>query len=156
MSSKKVNQKIRELLDSESMGYEVIEHEAVYTSEQAVSARGTELKQGAKSLIWKVGDKFVNTIASAAKRIDEYKLQMILNVSSLKMATPKEVKEVTGCNIGGVPPFGNLFGLDVYVDRSLGENEIIAFNAGSNKISIKMKYVDWERVVKPIVEDFSK
>ena len=63
---------------------------------------------------------------------------------------------MTGCNIGSVPPFGNLFGLKVYFDKKILENDIVAFNAGSHTRSIKMKAKDLARVVNPVMGEFSK
>ena len=74
----------------------------------------------------------------------------------IELAAPKDVKQVTGCNIGSVPPFGNLFNLKVYFDKSIVENEIIAFNAGQHTRSIKMKSKDLVRVVNPVMGEFGK
>jgi Ala-tRNA(Pro) deacylase len=74
----------------------------------------------------------------------------------IELADAKEVRKVTGCNIGSVPPFGNLFDLKVYFDKSVVENDVVAFNAGSHTRSIKMKAKDLVRVVNPIVGEFSK
>lgn len=135
--------------------YQIMEHEAVYTSEQAAKVRGTELQQGAKALVLKTKDGFVMAVISGSKRIDMKKLKKIVGSKKLELADPKNVKEITECNIGSVPPFGNLFQLNVYVDKSLLENEIIAFNAGSHTKSIKMKAADYVDIVKPVVEEFS-
>ena len=74
----------------------------------------------------------------------------------LELADAKDVKRVTGCNIGSVPPFGNFFGLKVFFDKSVVENEIVAFNAGSHTRSIKMKGKDLVKIVNPVVGGFSK
>ena len=77
-------------------------------------------------------------------------------MKDLRMAKPEEVKDVTNTEIGAVPPFGNLFDIPLYVDKSLGENETIVFNAGTHTDSISMKYKDFEKVSKAIVGEFSK
>jgi Ala-tRNA(Pro) deacylase len=59
------------------------------------------------------------------------------------------------CEIGAMPPFGNLYGMEVFAAESLGENEEIAFNAGSHQEVIKLKYADFERLVQPMVMSFT-
>ena len=60
-----------------------------------------------------------------------------------------------GCEIGAMPPFGNLYDMAVYVDRTLAEDEKIAFNAGSHSELIQLPYKDFERLVKPKILDFA-
>lgn len=88
------------------------------------------------------------------RKVDLEKMRALLGEKRLSLATPEEVLHVTGCVIGSVPPFGNLFGIPVYVDRSLLHNSEIAFNAGMLTRSIVMKTEDYVRSVQPIVEDF--
>ena len=145
--------KIKELLEGKE--YQIMEHEAVYTSEQAAQVRGTDLQQGAKALVLKTKDGFVMAVISGSKRMDMKKLKKIVGSKKLELAKPEQVKELTDCDIGSVPPFGNLFNLDVYVENSLLENDIIAFNAGSHTKSIKMKAADYEDIVKPMVDEFN-
>ncbi len=71
------------------------------------------------------------------------------------MATPEEVEQVTTVKIGAVPPFGNLFHLNVFMDKSVLENEYIFFSAGTHNDSIKMKAKDYVIVVQPVVIDMS-
>src|SRR5262245_46616370 len=121
---------IREFLDSNGVHYEYKEHEAVLTSEDAAAARGDDLKIGAKAMVLKCDGKFVMCILSAAMKIDSKKLKSILGAKDVKFASHEEVMEKTGCLPGGVPPFPNVFGLDSVVDKSIVDNEEMAFNAG--------------------------
>jgi len=148
--------KIRDILNKEKMEYEVLEHRPVFTSKEAAEIRGTELKQGTKALICKTEDGFIQAVVSGAKELDIEKLQKITLYKKIELANPKEVRKATGCNIGSVPPFGNLFDLKVYFDKSVVENEIVAFNAGTHTKSIKMKAKDLVRVVNPVIGEFSK
>ncbi|RMF05167.1 hypothetical protein D6764_05360 [Candidatus Woesearchaeota archaeon] len=144
-----VTQEILKILDENNLEYDLINHAPVYTSKDAAKARGTELSQGAKSLIWKVKNEFVMTVAPAHKKVDVKKLASVFNVedSEVSLARPKEVRQLTYCNIGSVPPFGHVFGVKVVIDPSLFENDWIAFNAGSHTSSIKMKAKDYRRLV---------
>lgn len=149
--------KIRKFLDSGNILYETMEHEAVYTSDQAARVRGTELKQGCKALIVKKDEKeYAMTVVSGAKDLDIEKAASLLGAKKIRLANAGEVKKVSDCSIGAVPPFGNLFGLDVYLDKSVSQNDIVAFNAGSHTNSIKMKYKDLLKATKGKEADFSK
>lgn len=122
--------------------FDKLEHEVVTTSEAAAGARSSRLEEGAKALIVKAGDAFYHLIISAAKRIDNNKLRKILNTRKVRFARPEEVKDLTGCMPGAVPPFGNLFGLKVYMDDALLAEETVYFNCGSHTVSLRMKRED--------------
>ncbi|HLC61296.1 MAG TPA: YbaK/EbsC family protein [Candidatus Nanoarchaeia archaeon] len=138
------------------MEFEVLQHKPVFTSKEAAEVRGTELKQGTKALVLRTDEGFIQACVAGNKELDIEKLQKITLFKRIEMADAKEVRKVTGCNIGSVPPFGNLFGLKVYFDKSVVENEVVAFNAGSHTRSIKMKAKDLVKIVNPIVGEFSR
>ena len=148
--------KIRDALNKEKIEFEVLEHKPVFTSKEAAEVRGTELKQGTKALIAKTEEGFIQAVVSGAKELDIAKLQKLTLYKKIELANAKEVKQATGCNIGSVPPFGNLFDLKVYFDKSVVENDIVAFNAGQHTKSIKMKAKDLVRVVNPVIGEFGK
>jgi len=148
--------RISNVLNKEKIEYEVLEHKSVFTSKEAAEVRGTELKQGTKALICKTEEGFIQAVVSGAKELDIEKLQKITLYKKIELANAKEVRQATGCNIGSVPPFGNLFDIKVYFDKSVVENDVVAFNAGTHTKSIKMKAKDLVRVVNPVVGEFGK
>lgn len=160
--SKAVFEKIKKILEENKISYDLLEHEPVRTSQQAAEVRerlrGTPvpelLKRGAKAMIVRSEGNFYQLIISASKKIDFAKVKRILNTSSASLASPEEAQKVTDCVPGSVPPFGNLFNIPVYVDKSLLENKEIDFNAGELTISIFMKLEDWLKIVKPKIVDF--
>ncbi len=143
--------KIKQLLAN--VDYKLIEHEPTPTSEESAKARGESIKIGAKALLVKVKHGFVLCIFPADRRLDAKKVKAIFNSKKLRLASPEELKEVTGCEKGAVPPLG--VDIETIVDTSLFENEYMAFNAGSLTTSIKMKTEDYKRIVNPRIEDFS-
>ncbi len=147
--------KLKSFLDENSISYEYKEHEEVRTSEEAANVRGEDIRLGAKAMILKADDKFIMFILSAAKKIDSKKVKQILGVESLRFATPEEVNRLTGCVPGGVPPFANIFGLDLIVDKTIPQNEFMAFNAGERTKSLKLKTKDYLALLKPRIEEFS-
>ncbi len=107
-------------------------------------------------MIVRAEGKFYQFVIAAHKRISFKKVKQILKTKSVSLATPEEVNQITNCTPGSVPPFGNLFDIIVYVDKSLLLNEEIDFNAGRHEVSITMKREDWQKIVNPIIEDFSE
>jgi len=155
-----IYKKICNLLDKNNIKYKILKHEPVYTSEHAAEVRGRGiqegLKRGAKAMILRSEGKFYQFIIAANEQLDFKKIRKILKAKTASFATPEEVKQVTGVTPGSVPPFGNLFNIPVYVDKSLLKTDEIDFNPGKHDISITMKQEDWVKLVKPIIEEYKK
>lgn len=150
-----VFEKIKEVLDSAKVRYALYEHEPVFTSEEAAKVRGTTPEQGAKALVMVADGKPVMLVVPGHLQVNIRKFKSRFGLKELQMAKPEEVKELTGVEIGAVPPFGNIFSLPLYVDSELLKCEEIAFNAGRHDRSIIMKYKDFEKLTRPTVESFS-
>lgn len=152
-----VVQQIKDLLTKNAIAFSYFEHEAVRTSEEAHALRpGYELSQGAKALIIKCkmegGErKFVQCIIPGDARLDNTSVKNATGAKSISFATKEESDEITsGIEFGGVPPFGNLFGLTVYMDPTLGKHDEILFNCGDRRATIIMKFADYVKLVQPI------
>jgi len=139
-----------------------LEHEPVSTSEQASQARGTQLKQGIKAIViidgknqWAVIDIPANRKAntkSAATALGWSKKE-------IRMGTPEEVLEITGCEIGAVPPFGHKTSIQILTDKMIFENTENAFNIGLRTNSVKIPTNEIHQVfvsMNAIEGDFSK
>lgn len=102
----------------------------------------------------KGGKKYFSMlVVPGDKRFNIDKVKELLNAKDIRFATEGEVKEIAGgVELGGVPPFGNLFGLKVIVDKSLFNIEKIIFNAGDRRFSIAMKSKDYKTLVNPELE----
>lgn len=144
-----VFKKIKQLLDDSKTNYRVIEHEPVQTSEQSAKIRGTKLEQGAKALVLFGDDKPFLLVLSAAKKADMQKIKTALQVERVRLASPKEVMQLTGLGIGSIPPVGSVLKLKTYLDASLGENTEIAFNAGLLTRSVVMDYAGFIKMEQP-------
>lgn len=155
-----VVEKIKSLLKENNIDFETFEHEPVRTSEEAAKVRtGYSLEQGAKALIIRAkvsnqDKRFVMVVVPGDKRFDNQKLKKFLGVKDIRFATEEEVGEITkGILPGGVPPFGNLFNLEVFADKSLFDHQKIIFNAGDKRFSVGMESADYQRIVKPHIYD---
>jgi len=156
MEYHKITKQITDILKENNLWFETFEHEPVRTSEEAAKIRpGYDLNQGAKAMIVRVkisesNKKFVMLVLPGDLRFDNSKVKNIFGAKDVRFATESEISEITkGVQVGGVPPFGNLFGLEVIADPKLFENEKIIFNAGDRRFSIAMFSKDYEAVVKP-------
>lgn len=163
-----VVQKIKSLLEENNIQYKFFEHEAVRTSEEAQKLRPEyNMSQGAKALILRVKKKnglpaqagersFAQCVIPADLKLDGNKVKALLSAKSISFATAEESAELTnGIEFGGIPPFGNLFGIPVYVDRKIRQNEEIIFNCGDRRASISMRLEDYLNIVQPIETDIT-
>lgn len=149
--------KLKEFLDKNNTKYRIMEHEAVFTSEQAAKIRGVELKTGVKALVLKTNDNnYILALVASDRKVDLELLAKYLQIKKLTLANPEEVLKITGCEIGSVHPFGNVYNLPTYMDPSVSENETVNFNAGMNTISIQMKSEDMIKLIKPEIVKLSK
>lgn len=156
-----VVQQITELLTREGCWFETFEHEPVRTSEEAAAVRtGYTIDQGAKALIVRakhplLGKQFVMFVLPGSARFDSVKVKACFGFTDLRFATEAEVAEITGGVLpGGVPPLGMLFGLTVYADTTLLQNERMVFNAGDRRFSVAMLVSDYVRLVAPATGAF--
>lgn len=145
---------LKNLLESSGVTYKIITHERVYTSEEAARIRGVPLSSGVKAMIVKAESGFFLVLVPGDKKIDFDKLKNKIGKS--RLASPEEVFRTTGCEVGSVHPFGNLFGLRVLMDRHILDNETVNFNAGMHEVSINMSPHDMAEIIKPQVGDFAK
>ena len=155
MSRTAVSEQVERWLREAGVAFEILEHIPVRTSEEAARVRGTRLEQGAKALVVRAGDRFVHCVLPAHLKADNAALRAIVGTRKLRFATRDELHELTGCEPGAVPPFGNLFGLPVLVDEALSLNDRVVFNAGSNAVSITMRCDDLIRLTGATVCRFS-
>ncbi len=160
MKYHEVTTQIINLLEANGAWFETFEHEPVRTSEEAAKIRnGYTIHQGAKALIVRVkitnaNKKFMMLVFPGDLRFDTTQVKQLFSAKDVRFATEEEVLKLTnGIQPGGVPPFGNLFSLEVIVDPSLLQNEKIVFNAGDRSFSIGMKSADYKMIVSPRVEN---
>ena len=126
-----------------------LEHEPVLTSEQAANTRGFELKQGIKSILFTNGSgEYAVADVPADKKVNQKALAEAVGWSKsvVRMATPSEVLEITGCEIVSVPPFGHKKQIPIFVDFGVYDNEESDFNIGLLTHSVKIKTEEMKTV----------
>lgn len=151
-----LHEKLINFLKEKQVNFRELTHIATTTSEESAKVRGTNIDQGAKALVMFADNNPILAVLSASNKLNNNEFKKQFGFKDLRMATPEEVKKITGTEIGGVPPFGNLFNTPVYVDANLLQNEEIAFNAGSKTNSVIMKASDFVKLVNPNQGNYSQ
>ncbi len=148
--------KIKEFLDSNKVKYVIVQHSPAYTAQEVAAAAHISGKELAKTVMIKIEGKIAMAVLPASYKISFDQLKEVLGVDDVKLAYEQEfMDKFPDCEVGAMPPFGNLYGLDVYVAESLAEDEEIAFNACSHTELIKMRFDDFEKLIKPVRLKFS-
>jgi len=147
--------RIVQVLEKNTIDFSVIEHEPVYTSQEAADVRGFDIKQGAKAMLCFADETPTLIVLSGACRIDTKQFKKSFGIRDLRFATSEEVLQISSVEVGAVPPFGSCMNIQTYCDTSLSRNDEIAFNPGIHTKSIKMRYSDFIQVENPILGDFS-
>ena len=148
--------KLKEFLDQEKVKYVSIVHSPAYTAQEVAASAHITGRELAKTVIVELDGKMAMAVLPANRKIILQDLREVTGCDEVKFASEEEFREkFPGCETGAMPPFGNLYGMEVYVAESLTGNEEIAFNAGSHTEVIKLAFRDFERLVRPKVVNFT-
>ena len=148
--------KLREFLDNQNIKYVTVSHSSAFTAQEIAASAHIPGKELAKTVIVKLDAKLAMAVLPASYKVDLDRLKQATGAAGAEMATEQDFRELfPECETGAMPPFGNLYNLDTFVDQRLREDEEIAFNAGSHTELIKMSYRDFEKLVNPVVLRFS-
>ena|SRR5437867_4078478 len=144
--------KLKEFLDGQKVKYVSLTHSPAYTATEVAESTHIPGRELAKTVMVKLDAKMAMVVLPSTRKVDLNLLRESVGAEEARLATEEEFKSLfPDCETGAMPPFGNLYGLDVYVAPKLTEDEQIGFNAGSHTEVIKMKYKDFERLVEPVV-----
>jgi Ala-tRNA(Pro) deacylase len=149
-------QKLTEFLDREHVHYTTVPHTQTFTAQQTAEAAHISGKDMAKTVMVHMGNRMAMAVVPADRKVALSELREAAGNQRAWFATEDEFKDLfPDCEVGAMPPFGNLYGMDVYLATPLAQDEEIAFNAGSHTELIKMPFHDFERLVKPRVANIS-
>jgi Ala-tRNA(Pro) deacylase len=144
-----------ECLDKNKVSYEVLQHPEAVTAQRIAQAEHVKGRHHAKVVMVKSGDQHLMIVLPADHHIDLEKVEKAVG-KAVSLDKEQDFKALfPDCAIGGMPPFGNLYDVPTYVDQSLAEQDYIVFEAGTHTDAIKMKYRDYEKIVKPKVNDLA-
>lgn len=144
--------RLRAFLDENKIAYELIPHPTVYTSAGLGAVTHTPGKEIAKTVMVNVDGLLAMVVLPASKHVNLRTLKSELGAGKVAIAAEEEFAHVfPDCELGAMPPFGNLYGLTVYVDKLLTRDEEIAFNAGTHRELARMRYKDFEQLTSPVI-----
>ena len=149
-------QKLRQFLDENLVKYIVITHSKAYTSQGVAASAHIPGNELAKTVMLKKDGELCMAVLPASKQVSLAAFASLTNSAGVSLASERDFKDhFPDCEIGAMPPFGNLYGLRVYADPLLTRDKEIAFNAGSHRELIQLAYSDFERLVNPTILDFA-
>lgn len=149
-------QTLKEFLDKEGIKYVSIKHSSAYTAQEIAALAHIPGKKLAKTVMIKINGKMAMAVLPASYKIDINLLKEITGAENVRLADETEFKDkFPDCEVGAMPPFGNLYNMEVFAARSLGDDEEIAFNACSHTELIKLPFKDFKRLVNPKIVEFS-
>ena len=142
--------RLKEFLDQEHVKYVSIQHSPAYTAQEVAQSVHVPGREMAKTVMLMVEGRMIMAVLPSNRKVLLPELRDELRAEEIRFATEEEFRSLfPDCETGAMPPFGNLYGLPVYVAPGLEQDEEIAFNAGTHTEVIRMAYRDFERLVHP-------
>ena len=150
-----IPQQLINCLNESGVEYEILQHPEVITAQRVAKVEHVRARHQAKVVMVKSDGRHLMTVIPADCRIDLLKVEQLTGKPA-SLETEQDFKSIFhDCAVGAMPPFGNLYGLSTYVDRRLAQEDYVVFEAGTHSDSIKLKYPDYENIVKPQVADLA-
>jgi Ala-tRNA(Pro) deacylase len=151
----KIPLQLIDCLNESKVRYEILHHPEAVTAQRIAQAEHVKGRHHAKVVMIKSGEERLMAVLPADHQIDLEKVGKVIGKTA-SLDSEKEFKSLfPDCAIGAMPPFGNLYGLPTYVDKNLAAQDYIVFEAGTHSDAIKLSYRDYEKIVKPQVEDLA-
>jgi Ala-tRNA(Pro) deacylase len=150
-----IPRRLIDCLDQNNVQYEILHHSEAVTAQRIAQAEHVKGRHQAKVVMIKSDDQHFMMVLPSDHHIDLEKVEKVVG-KPVSLAPESEFKSLfSDAAVGAMPPFGNLYGLATYVDKSLPEQDYIVFEAGTHTDGIKMSYRDYETIVKPKVADLA-
>lgn len=142
--------RLKEFLDSNHVKYVTISHSLAYTAQGIAALTHTPGKELAKTVIVKIDGKLGMVLVPASSHVGLTLLKTALGAKTVELASETEFKDrFPDCETGAMPPFGNLYGMEVFADETLSRDPEIAFNAGSHRELMRLSWADFQRLANP-------
>ncbi|WP_207061990.1 aminoacyl-tRNA deacylase [Motiliproteus sp. SC1-56] len=145
-------QTLKQYLDARDVPYVVLTHSPAYTAQEVAQSAHIRGHLLAKSVVLSIDNQLALAVIPASQHIDLVDLKRSIRAFKLDLASEDDFKDLfPGCELGALPPFGNLYGMQVYIAECLAKEAEITFCAGSHSELIQMDYRDFARLVEPVV-----
>ena len=147
---------LKEFLDSHKVKYVTLAHSTAYTAQEIASLAHVRGDEFAKTVIATIDGTMVMAVRPASYNVDLPVLMAAASGKKIALASETDFRDrFPECETGAMPPFGQLYGMPVFVDESLTRDKEIAFNAGTHHDLIRLAYEDYAKLVQPKVARFS-
>jgi Ala-tRNA(Pro) deacylase len=150
-----IPQKLINYLNEKKVNYEILHHPEAFTAQTVAAAEHVKGRHHAKVVMVRSGGEHLMTVLPADCRIDLEKLEKVTGNPTYLEGETDFKGLFPDCAPGTMPPFGDLYGLPTYMDKSLAEEDYIVFEAGTHTDAIRLNYTDYERTARPRVADFA-
>ena len=145
-----ISKKLTEMLDEKNVDYEVLHHPVTYTAQETAASVHRPGREVVKSVILTDGADYVMAVVDAPHQVDLDKFSRLSGMKNPSLTGENKIRELfPDCEPGAMPPFGNLYDIQVYVDSHLEADDTITFNAGSHFEAIRMKFLDFKDICEP-------
>lgn len=149
--------RLESYLREHQVKYETQHHPPAYTSQEVAASEHVPGKQVAKVVMALADGKLVMLALPAPAQVNFARAKQALGASQVRLAEESEFAETfPDCEVGAMPPFGNLYDVPVFVDSSLAEDEVIYFDAGTHTDTMSLDYADFNSLVQPTVAEFAE
>lgn len=148
--------KVEQLLRDRHVPFVVHHHPLAYTAQEVAAAEHVPGRLVAKVVIAFADDRMVMLALPAPQKVDLLKFAEEVCTDNVRLASEREFAHVfADCETGAMPPFGNLYGMPVFVDKRLAADDRIVFQAGTHTDTIELNYAAYAELVHPRVADFA-
>ena len=145
-------QQLKNHLDEHNVRYVSVKHSPAFTAQEIAHSAHIRGDKLAKTVIIEIDGKMAMVVLPASYRIRWDHFMRTMGTDFIELADEEEFQDKFGdCEVGAMPPFGNLYGMNVYLCEALSQHDEIAFSAGSHSEIIKMSYSDYVEIVNPVV-----
>lgn len=148
--------RLKQFLEENHVKFVTIRHSPAFTAQEIAALAHVPGKELAKTVMVKIDGELAMAVLPAPDKVSAEKLRQVTGAKAVELASEDDFAEAfPNCEVGAMPPFGNLWGMHVFVEERLREDEHIAFNAGSHTELVKLSYADFERLVTPVIARLS-
>lgn len=155
-TSPSARERITALFDKEKIPYRLVPHPTTYSALRLAESIHVPGREVAKVVVVRAKEEYGMVVLPASRDLDLARFSNAIGAETVSLLEERELKEIfPDCEVGAMPPLGNLYELPVYVDQALAEEPVLFFPAGSHHEVIEMRYDDFNRIVHPIVGHFA-
>ena len=148
--------RLRKYLEENHVKYVSVSHSPAFTAQEIAASAHVPGKELAKTVMVKLDGKMAMVVLPAPDKVSAHRLKEVTGAREVELASEKEFADLfPKCEVGAMPPFGNLWDMEVFADAHLREDDDIVFNAGTHTELVKLSFTDYERLVHPKVADIS-